>query len=123
MAHNGVVLVYAHNRAGEQFVQALRVEGRSNSIVTCHSAEQLQSDKEKFLNNPSENEFSKVYIFEEELEECCKVLEILRKWTCGTIYVITKKHYPQMIYKVLGADYVIRTTNEDLSFLIEKGVI
>ncbi len=136
MTQHGAVLVFAPNQAGEQFVQALNESGRSFAVMVCSSAESESqysgksgnanpirfSMQEESLINPPESEFSKVYIFEEELDQCCKVLETIRKWTGGTIYVITRKHYPQMIYRALGADYVIRSTSNDLSFLIEKEV-
>lgn len=133
MAHQGTVLVFAPNRAGEQFVQALSESSGAFCIVACCSPEQLYSDrlgpdnlirvnmKEDTFIKPPASEFSKVYIFEEELERCCEFLAIIRHWACGTIYVITSNHYPQMIYRAMGADYVIRTTSDDCSFLIEKG--
>ncbi|MNN94123.1 hypothetical protein D3C81_2126950 [compost metagenome] len=67
-----------------------------------------------------EIEFIKAYLFEEALGQCCELIEVIRKWTYGTIYIITKNHYPQVIYKALGADFVIRTTGTSHSFLLDK---
>ncbi|MNM71088.1 hypothetical protein D3C81_827420 [compost metagenome] len=134
MKGHAAVIVYAPNRAGEQFMLTLSEGGHSFAVVACNPAEQRYLGargltnivrvnlKEQSLIYSSENEFSRVYIFEEELGQCCKVLETLRKWTNGIIYVITTNHYPQMMYKMLGANYVLRTTNDDVSFLIENEV-
>ncbi|RCX23755.1 hypothetical protein DFP94_1011357 [Fontibacillus phaseoli] len=122
MKHHDKVLVFAPNQAGERFVQDLSESGGSPNVMACNSAEQLFAMKQNLLIKPQDMEFSKAFVFEEELDQCCKVLEIITKWMCGTIYVITRKHYPQMIYRALGADYVIRTTSEDLSFLMDKRV-
>ncbi|WP_410768827.1 hypothetical protein [Fontibacillus sp. BL9] len=122
MKHHDMVLVFAPNQAGERFVKYLSEGGGAFTVIACDSAEQLSEKDEKTSVIPQGAEFYKAYIFEEELDQCCKVLDILTEWKCGTVYVITRKHYPQMIYRALGADYVIRTTSTDLSFLIEKGV-
>ncbi|MNW43694.1 hypothetical protein D3C74_209030 [compost metagenome] len=134
MNGHAAVMVYAPNQAGEQFMQTLSEGGHSFAVVACSPAEQRYLSargltnivrinfKEQSLIYSSENEFSRVYIFEEELGRCCKVLDIIRKWTNGIIYVITTKHYPQMMYRMLGANYVIRTTKDDVSFLIENEV-
>ncbi|AIQ42941.1 hypothetical protein MKZ24_13550 [Paenibacillus sp. FSL R7-0297] len=128
---DAMMLVYSPNVAENQFIQAL---GTSEcfAAVSCSPVQKqhllelgvknvVEVDiKEKCLISIPENEFSKVYIFEEDLGQCCGLIETLRKWTLGTIFVITKNRYPQMIYKALGANYVIRTTSDNLSFLLDK---
>ncbi|MCL6457641.1 MAG: hypothetical protein K6T85_06510, partial [Gorillibacterium sp.] len=69
---HAVVLVFAPNRTGEQFVQALSDGDKSFAVMACSSAEQLYLDKlglksivqvnikEKSLMLPPENEYSKV---------------------------------------------------------------
>lgn len=129
---HAMLLVFAPNPAGEKFLQALS-EGEEFFVALACSPDQqrhlyelgvknvIEVDiKEKYLKQLPEKEFSKVYIFEEQLGQCYQVLEVIRQWTCGTIYVITKNHYPQMIYKALGADFVIRTASNDLSFLLDN---
>ncbi|KJD45914.1 hypothetical protein [Paenibacillus terrae] len=132
MSRHAALLVFAPNLAGEQFLQALSEGGELFVALACNPDQQQHlyelgvenviefNIKEKHLKQLPTKEFSKVYIFEEQLGQCYQVLEVIRQWTCGTIYVITKNHYPQMIYKALGADFVIRTASDDLSFLLDK---
>jgi hypothetical protein len=128
---DAMILVYSPNLAGDQFIHAL---GKRElfSALSCSPVQKqhlyelgvksvVEVDiKEKCLISIPENQFSKVYIFEDELGQCCGLIETIRKWTFGTIFVITTKNYPQIIYKALGADFVIRTTSDDLSFLLDK---
>lgn len=128
---DAMILVYSPNLAGDRFIRAL-TKKKLFSALSCSSVQKqhlndlgvesvVEADiKEKILFSIPENEFSKVYIFEEELGRCLAVIETIRKWTFGTIFVITKNRYPQMIYKALGADFVIRTTSDDVSFLLDK---
>ena len=124
------ILVYSANLAGDQFIQVL-VQRKVFAALSCSTVHKqhlydlgvknvVEVDiKKKCLTSFPENEFSKVYIFEDELCQCCCLIEAIRKWTIGTIFIITKQKYPQMIYKALGADFVIRTTSDDLSFLLD----
>lgn len=132
MSRNAMVLVFAPNLAGEQFLQALSEQNKVFAALVCSPGERKHLQelgvinvidvniKDKCLQKLLENEFIKVYLFEEALGQCCELIEIIRKWTYGTIYIITRNHYPQVIYKALGADFVIRTTSTYHSFLLDK---
>ncbi|MCE3202748.1 hypothetical protein K3T49_24300 [Paenibacillus sonchi] len=132
MGQNAMVLVFAPNPAGEQFVRTLSEENKSFAALACSPGERerlqelgvmnvIDADiKKKQLGQLPINEYTEVYFFEEALGPCCELLELIRQWTHGTIYIITKNHYPQLIYKALGADFVIRTTSNNHYFLLDK---
>ena len=61
-----------------------------------------------------------VILFEESLPLSCRYLQICRRWTSRPIYVITQSVNPRLIYKGLGADYVIYSKNGDVKFLISS---
>lgn len=130
LGHGGI-LIFSPNVAGDEFILALS-ERKEFSVLACSSVQKqhylelgvksiIDVDiTENYSIHLAEKAFSKVYIFEEELGLCCGVIEYTRKWTNGILFVITRKHYPQMIYKALGADFVIRTKSGNVFFLIEK---
>ena len=132
MERQGIILVYAPNQAGEQFVRTLREGNQAFGVVVNLRTEHCDfekwelksivhlSGKEKILCDFPEIAIRKVYIFEQDFFQALAVLETIRKCTSEAIYVITPNHYPQMIYKALGADYVIRTVSSDLSFLVDR---
>lgn len=62
----------------------------------------------------------KVILFEESLSMTCRYIHICRSWTSGPIYVITQNVNPRLIYKGLGADYVIYSKNGDVKFLLSS---
>lgn len=59
-----------------------------------------------------------VYIFERSLPQCCRYIQACRSWTSGTLFVISHRCNPKMIYRGLGADRIILSNGEDVSFLI-----
>ncbi|MCY9669919.1 hypothetical protein M5X11_34265 [Paenibacillus alginolyticus] len=59
-----------------------------------------------------------VILFEESLPLCCRYIQICRGLTSRPIYVITQSVNPRLIYKGLGADYVIYSKKGDAKFLL-----
>lgn len=60
-----------------------------------------------------------VYLFENSFNLCCRYIQMCRGWTSKPIYVITHSFNPRLVYRGLGAEYVIYTHNDDVSFLIQ----
>ncbi|MNW28843.1 hypothetical protein D3C74_56820 [compost metagenome] len=132
MKADAVTLVFAPNQAGERFVESLCENHIPYAVVSCHQVPEMQVTAAKLMENevkvhikeegwqePPEMEFDKVYLFEEQTAECCRLLIAIRRLTSAPIYVITKRHHPQMLYRSIGAQYVIRTNSDDVLFLIE----
>jgi len=63
-----------------------------------------------------------IYLFEKSFTLCCRYLRICRTWTSKPVYVITQSCNPRIVYKGLGADYVIHTNGDEVSFLIQSPV-
>ncbi|MBP1989958.1 hypothetical protein [Paenibacillus eucommiae] len=124
------IFVSAPNKAGENFLQMLRCRGFAYAALTNNENEAkrlLESGvKHLVMVDTSEHktwilpEFpvGSIFLFETSVTLCCRYIQICRKWTTKPIYVITHSCNPRLIYKGLGADYVIYTHSEDLSFLI-----
>ncbi|NHN33653.1 hypothetical protein [Paenibacillus agricola] len=133
MEQQEVILVSAPNRTGEGFIRQLMKMG-----IHCAAIANNQGEKHRLVNlgvkniiivNTTEQQnneiipklpIGKVYIFERSLNLCCRYIRICRTWTSKPIYVITHTNNPRLVYKGLGAAYVIHTTSEDVSFLIES---
>ncbi|OXM16813.1 hypothetical protein [Paenibacillus herberti] len=60
----------------------------------------------------------KVFLFESSLALCCRYLQLCRSWTGRSIYVITQAQHSRLIFRGVGADYVIHTNGGDVSYLI-----
>lgn len=130
MKANAVTLVFAPNHAGKRFVEALFEQHIPYAIVSCQEASEMQATQAQIFNGvrvhmnedecdkPSEMVFNKVFLFEEQTAVCCRLLIAIRRITPAPIYVITKRHHPQMLYRSIGAQYVIRTNSDDVTFLI-----
>ncbi|KWX81405.1 hypothetical protein AMQ83_34350, partial [Paenibacillus riograndensis] len=103
MGQNAIVLVFAPNPAGEQFVRTLIEENKSFAALACSPGERerlqelgvmnvIDADiKKKQLGQLPINEFTEVYFFAKALGPCCDLLDLILQWTYGTIYIITKK--------------------------------
>jgi hypothetical protein len=61
-----------------------------------------------------------IYLFEKSFTLCCRYLRICRTWTSKPVYVITQSCNPRIVYKGLGADDVIHTNGDELSFWIHS---
>ncbi|MCU6798209.1 MULTISPECIES: hypothetical protein [Paenibacillus] len=134
MEQQEVILVSAPNKTGEGFILQLLKQGLRFAAIANN-----QGEKQRLVNIGVKNivmvdtteqinwtlpEFTigKVFIFERSLNLCCRYIQMCRRWTSKPIYVITHTSNPRLVYKGLGAAYVIHTTSEDVSFLIQTHV-
>ncbi|MCK9857833.1 hypothetical protein [Paenibacillus sp. ATY16] len=60
----------------------------------------------------------RIFLFERSLNLCCRYIQICRSWTSKSICVVTDSANPRLIYKGMGANYVIHSSHADTSFLI-----
>ncbi|WP_442601644.1 hypothetical protein [Paenibacillus sp. KN14-4R] len=129
---NELILVVGYTEASEQFIGALQRLNKPFAVLTNNKSEYkrlLKSGVEQIvLINTSElstwivpaHAYSQIYLFEQSLPLCCRFIQICRSWTSEPIYVITKEVQPRLIYKGLGANYVIHTHSNDVTFLLEN---
>ncbi|UQZ85267.1 hypothetical protein SK3146_04556 [Paenibacillus konkukensis] len=125
------ILVSAPNKTGESFVRLLLAKGIPFAAITNSRAEAGRLRKlgvKHFIRvDTSECEswllpelpIGRVFLFESSLNLCCRLIQICRTWTSKDIYVITRHMNPRLVYRGLGADHVIHTSSQDVSFLIE----
>jgi hypothetical protein len=126
------ILVSAPNKIGEAFIRQLIIHRLPFIAIANHKGEQARLEElgvnhfilvdtsdEKTWTIP---EFSvgKVFLFESSLNLSCRYIRICKSWTSEPIYVITRSYNPRLIYKGLGASYVIYTNNDEVSFLIHS---
>ncbi|WP_189020015.1 hypothetical protein [Paenibacillus marchantiophytorum] len=130
---NDVWLIAAPTKAGENFMKQAKLLGLPYIAVTNNKLERLrflelgvqqviQVDTTEAgssnLSDLPDYPVGKVIIFEESLPLCCRYIGLCRGWTSGPIYVITQSLNPRLVYKGLGADYVIYSKNGDVKFLL-----
>lgn len=130
MSTSDYILVAAPTKAGENFIQLLRIKNLPFVVITNNTNEQKRLSKlgaERFiLLDTAEHDTWQVpeypignfFLFEKSLTLCCRYLQIARKWTSKTIYVITESESSRNIYKGLGADYFVYSKTGNVSFLI-----
>jgi hypothetical protein len=124
------LLIAAPTKAGEDFMKQVKLVGLPFVALTNNKMDKLklegQGVKQIIQVNTSEPGLSiipdypigNVILFEESLPLCCRYIQICRSWTSKPIYVITQSVNPRLIYKGLGADYVIYSKNGDAKFLL-----
>ncbi|BFH68566.1 MAG: hypothetical protein E6230_16525 [Paenibacillus dendritiformis] len=130
MDQQEVVLVSAPNAAGEAFVKLLlekdipfaalannRSELKRMRALGARHLILLHTSDEKTWVIP-QLAVGKIFLFERSLNLCCRYLQICRSWTSKPIYVITANQNPRLIYRGLGANYVIYTSSRNYSFLV-----
>jgi hypothetical protein len=126
------LLVSAPTEAGLAFLRVLAAKGSHYAALTYNKAEK-QALEEMGVENilmvdtkdsrsllVPELPIGKVYLFEQSLDLCCRYIQICRSWTAKPIYVITQGNNARLIYKGLGAKYVILSQGTDLSFLLSE---
>lgn len=131
MNNSEFTLVAAPTKAGEQFIQLLKLKKKPFAVVTNNKHEQQQLAKHGvdhvLLMNTSDHDscvipeypIGNIFLFENSLPLCCRYLQITRKWTSKNVYVITSSDNPRLIYKGLGADYVIHSRTGNVGFLLQ----
>jgi hypothetical protein len=124
------ILVAAPTKPGEQFIHLLKHKRLPFVVVTNNKKEQLQLSKlgvDHVIRLDTvdcetwvvpEYPIGKIFLFEDSLTQCCRYLQITRKWTSEPVYVITASENPRLIYKGLGADFVIHSKTGNVSFLV-----
>ncbi|MFC5704282.1 hypothetical protein ACFPVX_23580 [Cohnella faecalis] len=130
MEKHEMVLVSAPNIAGESFLKLLQRKSIPYAVIVNNKTEyeriaELGAPNIIVVNTTKENSWvvpeasiGKVYLFEKSLNLCCRYIQICRSWTRKPIYVVTGSHNPRLVYKGLGADYVIHSEGPDFTFLI-----
>jgi hypothetical protein len=124
------ILVSPATTAGEHFVRHLEICKKPFALIVNSDNEknrwsakglkhiiQVDTTHQNSLIIP-ELPIGSVYLFERSLPLCCRYIQISRPWTGKSIYVITGGQNARMIYKALGADYVLLSNGNDVSFLI-----
>lgn len=132
MEQQQVVLVSAPNKAGEEFIRRLMANRMPFAAIANNRAEQKRLEdfgvnRIILLDTTQESTWlvpdfpiGKVFLFESSLNLSCRYIRVCRTWTSRPIYVITRSANPRLIYKGLGASYVIYTNGDDVSFLIDR---
>ncbi|MBW7452792.1 hypothetical protein ACFOLF_24280 [Paenibacillus sepulcri] len=126
------ILVAASTEAGRKFVRLLLYKQQPVVALTNNRRE------EKLLRELGVNEIirvnttrskagaapqfsiGRVYIFESSLPLSCQYLQLMANWSCQEITVITTVWHPEVIYKKLGAAYIVRTQSGDVGFLLSR---
>ncbi|GGJ15803.1 hypothetical protein [Paenibacillus hunanensis] len=124
------VLVSPATRAGEQFMQLLKVKGIAFAAIVNSYAEKVKLERMGvahvlLLDTQRQDEWTipqlavgKVYLFERSLPLCCRYIQMCRTWTSEPIYVITESSNSRMIYRGLGADHIVHTNGGSVAFLL-----
>jgi hypothetical protein len=127
-----VILVSAPTKAGEAFMQTLKHRDISFAAMTNSEVEKARLNKigiSQVIVVDTKNHCTwglpnlpvgRIYLFEHSLALCCRYIQICRSWTSKPIYVVTSGNNSRMIYRGLGANYVIHTQGRDVSYLIEE---
>ncbi|MNH99992.1 hypothetical protein D3C73_527750 [compost metagenome] len=127
------VLVYAPNGIGENFIKQLQAKQIPFAVMVNSKVQQRRMEQLgiKLILRVNTKDHSKwvipemtiraVYMFENSVTLCCRFIQICRQWTLRPLFVVTKSVNPRLIYKALGADYVIYTNRDQVSFLLEEG--
>ncbi|MFC4306736.1 hypothetical protein [Cohnella boryungensis] len=130
-AQDEFILVSAPNKIGEQFIKALQIKDIPYAAIANHQAERSRLEvlgvKSIIMVDTVLRQtwtipdlpVGKVFLFERSLPLICRYLQICRSWTGKPIYVITGSDNPRLVYKGLGANYVIHSRSDDVSFLLD----
>lgn len=124
------ILVAASNKTGEAFIRKLMLQKLPFAALVNSKSEAARLEeigvKHFILVDTTEERtwvmpelpVGKVYLFESSLNLCCRYIRVCHMWTSEPIYVITHSVNPRLIYRALGASFVIHTNSHDVSFLL-----
>ncbi len=127
-----LLLIAAPTKAGENFMKQIRLAGFPYVALTNNKMEKRKLEGQgvkkiiqvdtSLPGSPHIPDYpiGSIILFEESLTLCCRYIQICRSWTSGPMYVITQSVNPRLIYKGLGADYVIYSKNGDVKFLLSS---
>ncbi|SFF34424.1 hypothetical protein SAMN04487969_1288 [Paenibacillus algorifonticola] len=126
------ILVSAPTEDGQAFLRTLAMKGMPFVALTNNRADKQALEeigvKEILMVDTRDSRppmipelpIGKVFLFERSFNLCCRYIHTCRSWTGKPIYVITQGHNSRLIYKGLGANYVIHSQGNDLSFLLSE---
>lgn len=126
------ILISPATPSGENFMKTVQARGLPFAALVNSETERTRLEQSgispvivtdttgRGSNHPPELPIGKVFLFERSLPLTCRYLQICRLWTSRPIFVIKTGSHPWLIYKSLGADYVIHTNGDDVSFLIAR---
>ncbi|PAF32860.1 hypothetical protein CHI14_05780 [Paenibacillus sp. 7516] len=135
MSEDAVMLVSTgQSSAGMEFVRLLLKRG-IGVIVLVHNAEEEQQLTEligkisvyRLYPSGSADKtpiaidwaVKHAFVFERNLPECCQDIQLCHSWCPQRLYVVTSSLNPvQMVYRGLGASYVIHSQSGDISFVL-----
>ncbi|MCM3627888.1 hypothetical protein M3194_10990 [Paenibacillus glycanilyticus] len=127
---NDYILVSAPNVQGEDFIKQLQRRHIPFAAIVNNKNEyermlMLQVSTIIVINTMDEATWripelpvGRIFLFERSLNLCCRYIQICRSWTSKSIYVITDSSNPRLIYKGMGANFVIYSGSAETSFLI-----
>ncbi|MGO4110561.1 hypothetical protein [Paenibacillus sp. YAF4_2] len=127
---NDYILVSAPNVQGEDFIKQLQRRHIPFAALVNNKAEYERmlalevntiiviSTTEEATWRVPELPIGRIFLFERSLNLCCRYIQICRSWTSKSICVITNSTNPRLIYKGMGANYVIHSSSTETSFLI-----
>lgn len=123
------VLICAPTKAGEHFIKILKtrgckIAGLANNPVERTRLQELGVElvfevDTRQLNTWRRPPFNvgRIYLFESSVALCCRYVQMCRTWTTQPIFVITTSMNPRLVYKGLGADYVVYTHSGNVGHL------
>ena len=104
------VMVLVHNAEEEQ--QLIDLIGK----VPVHRLYNSGSDR---IPMASEWAVKHAFVFERNLPECCQDIRLCHSWCPQRLYVVTSSLNPvHLMYRGLGASYVIHSRSGDISFVL-----
>ncbi|MFE6073679.1 hypothetical protein ACFVQB_04275 [Paenibacillus sp. NPDC057886] len=126
-----MVVSTGHGEAGKNFVNVLLKRGFA-VVVLVHSEEereQLQSlgaitvcyIQEMADRNQLPLKFvvKNAFVFENSVPQCCQDIELCHSLCPQQLYVVSSNRpHVELVYKGLGATYVIHSRSGDVSFLL-----
>ncbi|CAG7649281.1 hypothetical protein ACFQI7_26760 [Paenibacillus allorhizosphaerae] len=124
------ILVSAPNKAGEAFVRLLMTHRLPFAAIANNKRErarmkELGVERIILVDTTEESTWQlpdfpigKIFLFESSFTLCCRYIRICSSWSSEPTYVITHSNHPRLIYKGLGASFVIHTNSDEVSFLL-----
>ncbi|MGO4496729.1 hypothetical protein AB4114_12590 [Paenibacillus sp. 2RAB27] len=126
------LLIAAPTKAGEAFMKQTKLVGLPFVALTNNKMERVKLESQGVKQiiqvdtmDPGASiipdyPIGHIVLFEESLPLSCRYIQICRSGTSKSMYVITQSVNPRLIYKGLGADYVIYSKNGDVKFLLSS---
>ncbi|CAG7640642.1 hypothetical protein PAESOLCIP111_04157 [Paenibacillus solanacearum] len=124
------ILVSAPSKAGEAFVRLLAAHRLPFAVIVNNKREEarmaeLGAERIIMIDTSEESTWrlpdfpvGKIFLFESSFNLCCRYVRICSPWSQEPIYVITHSNHPRLVYRGLGASFVIHTNSDEVSFLL-----